>query len=154
MLRDLASLRTVADYQFGAGAGAALFPPAEDLSVTRSKSGRPRQVAGDDGARLVSVGTDGRFTLGLAGGHRLLAALDPPRGRVVVGDESEPFIRDGKNAFAKFVVDAGPEIRARDEVAVVHENGDLLGVGRAELDADAMADFDTGMAVRIREGAE
>jgi len=154
MPRDLASLRTVADYQFGTGAGAALFPPEEDLAVTRSKSGRPRQVAGADGDRLISLGTDGRFTLGTAGGRRLLAALDPPRGRVVVGDESAPFVRDGKNAFAKFVVEADPEIRARDEVAVVHEDGHLLGVGRAELDAAAMADFDTGMAVRVREGAE
>ncbi|MFB6121364.1 MAG: PUA domain-containing protein [Halobacteriaceae archaeon] len=153
MPRDLASLRTVADYQFGAGAGAALFPPDDDLSVTRSKSGRPRQVAAD-GERLVSVGMDGRFTLGLAGGRRLLSALGAPQGRVVVGDESEPFVREAKNVFAKFVVEAAPDLRARDEVAVVHEDGDLLGVGRAELDAGAMADFDTGMAVRVREGAE
>jgi uncharacterized protein with predicted RNA binding PUA domain len=28
----------------------------------------------------------------------------------------------------------------------------LLAVGRAELSADAMADFDTGMAVKVRAG--
>jgi uncharacterized protein with predicted RNA binding PUA domain len=151
--RDLESLRTVADYQFGAGAGAALFPRDADLSVSRSKSGRPRQVADGEG-RLVSVGTDGRVTLGLAGGRRLLAALDAPAARVVVGDESAPFVREGKNVFAKFVSAVDPDVRARDEVAVVHEDGPLLGVGRAELDAASMADFDTGMAVRVREGAE
>jgi Prefoldin, molecular chaperone implicated in de novo protein folding, alpha subunit len=107
-----------------------------------------------DGQRLVSYGVDGRFTLGLAGGRRLVAAFDHPRCRVVVGDDSEPFVRDGKNAFAKFVREADPEIRPGDEVAVVHERGDLLAVGRAELSADAMADFDSGMAVKVREGSD
>ncbi|MFC4549963.1 MULTISPECIES: PUA domain-containing protein [Halorussus] len=149
---DLPALRTTADYQFGAGVGAALFPEGEPVEIKRSSSGRPQQVVAEEG-RLVTYATDGRFTLGLAGGRRIVAALDAPAGRVVVGDESEPFVRDGKNVFAKFVAAAGPEIRPGDEVAVVHEDGRLLGVGRAELSADAMADFDTGMAVMVREGA-
>jgi len=151
---DLRALRVVAAYQFGAGAGEALFPLGEDLSVSRSRSGRPRQVTAEGEGRVVSLGTDGRFTLGLAGGRRLVGALDAPACRVVVGDESEPHLRDGRNAFAKFVARVDGDVRARDEVAVVHENGDLLAVGRAELDADAMLDFDTGVAVMVREGAD
>ncbi|SDM15088.1 conserved protein with predicted RNA binding PUA domain [Halogranum gelatinilyticum] len=150
---DLADLRTVADYQFGAGAGDGLFPADEQLRVSRSTSGRPRQIhAGDD--RVVSYGTDGRFTLGIEGGARLVAARDGLANRVVVDDESEPFVRDGKNVFAKFVCDVDEEIRPGDEVAVVHERGDLLAVGRAELSADAILDFDSGMAVKVREGAD
>ncbi|PSP55828.1 pseudouridine synthase [Halobacteriales archaeon QS_1_67_19] len=149
---DLPRLRTVADYQFGAGVGAALFPEGESLEIKRSSSGRPQQVIADAG-RLVTYGTDGRFTLGLAGGRRIAEALPPPAGRVVIGDESEPYVRDGRNAFAKFVSTVGPDVRPGDEVAVVHEDGPLLGVGRAELSADAMADFETGMAVMVREGA-
>ena len=151
--RGIESLRTVANYQFGAGAGEVLFPPDEAIEIRRSSSGRPRQLLAD-GERLVSYGVDGRFTLGLAGGRRLVAAFDHPRCRVVVGDDSEPFVRDGKNSFAKFVREADPEIRPGDEVAVVHERGDLLAVGRAELSADAMADFDSGMAVKVREGSD
>jgi uncharacterized protein with predicted RNA binding PUA domain len=150
---DLPRLRTVADYQFGAGVGAALFPDDERLEIKRSSSGRPQQVIAEEG-RLVTYGTDGRFTLGLAGGRRVADALNAPAGRVAVGDESEPFVREGKNVFAKFVSAVGPEVRPGDEVAVVHEDGHLLGVGRAELSADAMADFDTGMAVMVREGAD
>jgi uncharacterized protein with predicted RNA binding PUA domain len=154
MTRDeLPRLRTVADYQFGAGAGRALFPPDETPTVTRSTSGRPRQVRADAG-RLVSYGTDGRFTLGLEGGRRLIDALPDPRVRVVVGSESEPFVRDGKNVFAKFVRAVDDDVRPSDEVAVVHADGDLLAVGRAELAADAMRDFETGMAVKVRAGAE
>jgi uncharacterized protein with predicted RNA binding PUA domain len=149
---EVARLRTVADYQFGAGAGAALFPHDDTLDVSHSTGGRPRQVRADAG-RIVSYGTDGRFTLGLEGGRRLVGALPAPAARVVVGSESEPFVRDGKNVFAKFVRDVDGDVRPHDEVAVVHEDGDLLAVGRAELAADAMADFETGMAVKVRAGA-
>ena len=72
---------------------------------------------------------------------------------VVVGSESEPFVRDGKNVFAKFVQDVDDDVRPTDEVAVVHEDGGVLAVGRAELAADAMHDFETGMAVKVRAGA-
>jgi uncharacterized protein with predicted RNA binding PUA domain len=149
--RDLRQLRTVADYQFGEGAGSALFPADEALRIERTSSGRPSQVHADAG-RLVTYAVDGRCTLGLEGGRRLTAALDAPAYRVVVGDESEPFVRDGKNAFAKFVREVDPAVRPGDEVAVVDEGGALLAVGRAELSADAMADFGTGMAVKVREG--
>ncbi len=149
---DVPQLRTIADYQFGAGAGTALFPEAGTFEIHRSSSGRPRQVVAD-GGRLVTLGTDGRFTLGLAGGRRLADSLPFPAYRVVVGDESEPFVRDGKNVFNKFVQSADPDIRAGDEIVVEHERGEVIAVGRAEVDAGSMLDFDSGMAVLVREGA-
>lgn len=148
----MAQLRTIADYQFGARAGEALFPADVDLEVHRSASGRPRQVL-RDGGRLVTLGTDGRFTLGLEGGRQLATSLDPAAYRVVVGDESEPFVRDGKNVFAKFVQAVDEAVRAGDEVLVEHRDGALIAVGRAELDALSMVDFETGMAVKVRESA-
>ena len=147
---DLPRLRTVADYQFGADVGAALFPDDADIGIKRSSSGRPQQVIADDG-RLVTYGTDGRFTIGLAGGRRIAAALPAPAGRVVAGDESEPFVRDGRNAFAKFVQRADGRIRPRDEVLVEHVDGSLLAVGRAELSGEGMVDFESGMAVHVRD---
>lgn len=146
-------LRTVADFQFGAGAGQSLFPPDESRSIDRSRSGRPRQVKVDS-ERLVSYTTTGRFTLGIAGGRRLLRALEYPAYRVVVGDESEPYVSTGRNAFAKFVQDVDPSIRRGDEVLVVTASDRLLAVGRAELSAQAMEDFDSGMAVMVREGID
>jgi uncharacterized protein with predicted RNA binding PUA domain len=148
---SIGTLRTIGDYQFGATAGSALFPPDEDLQIERSRSGRPRQVIAD-GGRIVTYTTAGRFTLGTEGGRRLKPALVPPAYRVVVGDESEPFVRDGKNAFAKFVLEVDSEVRRGDEVMVVDGDDRLLGVGRAELGAEAMLDFETGMAVKVREG--
>jgi uncharacterized protein with predicted RNA binding PUA domain len=105
-----------------------------------------------DPRRIVSLGRDGRLTLGLAGGARLLDAFESPRCRVVLGEESVPFVQEGKNAFAKFVTAADPDLRPGDEAAVTYD-GELLGVGRVELPAAGMADFDRGMAVKIRNGA-
>jgi len=147
------TLRRVADYQFGAGAGRALFPPDGSLSVSHTSSGRPRQVKSGE-ERLATYGTDGRFTLGVAGGRRLAGAFDRPRLRVVVGSESEPYVREGRNAFAKFVQEADPGIRPGDEVMVEHVEGDLLAVGRARLSGAGMSDFETGVAVAVRHGAE
>ena len=153
MTRSLPALRTAADYQFGPGAGAALFPDAESVEVFTSTGGRPRQVKAD-GERLVTYATDGRFTLGLAGGRRLGSALEPPTGRVTVGAESDPHVRDGRNAFARFVRSVDPAVRPGDEVLVVDPEDELLAVGRAELSANGMADFETGVAVSVRDGAE
>jgi uncharacterized protein with predicted RNA binding PUA domain len=150
---EFRGLRRGADYQFGRGAGAALFPSVDRIDITHTSSGRPRQVHADDG-RIATYATDGRFVLGLAGGRRLLVAFDAPAHRVVVGDESEPFVREGRNAFAKFVQQADPDIRPGDEALVVHEDGDLLAVGRAELPGGGMADFETGMAVKVRQGTD
>ena len=150
---DRQVLRRVADYQFGRGAGPALFSAGDELAVTHTSSGRPRQVHGDAG-RLVTYGTDGRLRLGLAGGQRLRDALPFPAYRVVVGDESEPYVREGRNAMAKFVRERDPGIRPLDEVFVEHADGDLLAVGRAELPGEGMRSFETGVAVRVREGAE
>lgn len=151
---ERAVLRTIADYQWGGGAGNALFSANASVRITRSSSGKPRQIHAPDG-RLVTLGRDGRFTLGFAGGYRLADALSEPAYRVPVGDESEPFVRAGENAFAKFVSGADETIRPGDEVLVVHrQTGTVLAVGRAELSAAAMADFDRGVAVSIREGRD
>lgn len=149
---DMGPLRTVADYQFGAGAGATLFPEGTDLSLTRTGSGRPRQVYGSD-SRLATYGTDGRLRLGLAGGRRLHEGFSEGEYRVVVGEESVPYVTEGRNAFAKFVQRADSAIRPRDEVLVIHD-GTLLAVGRAELAGRGMLAFGTGMAVDIRDSRQ
>lgn len=148
---DLCILRRVANYQFGEGAGQALFPDGDDAEVTHTRSGRPRQVRAT-GGRIVTYGVDGRLRLGSLGGRRLQRGLDSPAYRIAVGDESEPYVRAGRNAFAKFVVAADHAIRPLDEVLVEHEDGRLLAVGRAELSGRGMLEFETGMAVSVRDG--
>ncbi len=151
-MTEMGRLRTVADCQFGAGAGDILFPEGSELSLTRTGSGRPRQVYGPD-SRLATYGTDGRLRLGLAGGRRLHEERSGGEYSVVVGEESVPYVTDGRNVFAKFVQSADSTIRPRDEVLVVHDE-EILAVGRAELAGRGMLAFGTGMAVDIRDSRQ
>jgi uncharacterized protein with predicted RNA binding PUA domain len=149
---DITALRAVAEYQFGSGAGGALLPGDEAVSMTRTSSGRPRQIR-VAGERVGTYETDGRFRLSMHGGRRLQAA-EGVGYTVVVGSESRPYVREGRNAFAKFVTGADEVIRPRDDVLVEHTDGELLAVGRAELSGRGMLAFETGMAVKVRDSPE
>jgi uncharacterized protein with predicted RNA binding PUA domain len=144
---DLSKVRTVADYQFGRGAGEAVFP--DDAEFRKTRTGRVSQVL-HGGERLATLKTDGRLTLSDEGGRRLHGAFDAPKARVEFGDESVPYLRDGRNGFAKFVERVDDEIRARDEVLVTGPDDEFVTTGRAELCAEEMRDFGTGVAVLVR----
>lgn len=151
-LQDSARTRVqvIADFQFGKGAGQALFP--EGCEVILSRTGRVRQIS-LGGKRLATVrAQDGRFTLGIDGALRLLSALPPPAYRVVVTEEVSEFIMQGKNTFAKHVIAADPAIRAGDEVMVVNSKDDLLATGSAVLSGGEMLLFNYGVAVKVRQG--
>ncbi|XGI83915.1 PUA domain-containing protein [Halorutilales archaeon Cl-col2-1] len=146
-MANLETAKTIADYQFGRKAGDVLF--SEDSEFTTSKSGRIRQVK-EDGERIATLKNDGKFTLSFEGAQRLHEAFEPPKLRVRFGDESIPYLEDGRNGFAKFVTDVDDEIRARDEVLVTGPDDELVTTGRAELSAVEMRDFDSGVAVLVR----
>ena len=77
--------------------------------------------------------------------------VNHPELRVVVMKEVGKFIAEGKNVFAKHVVDVDPEIRANDEVLVVDEDDNLLATGKAVLCAKEMLEFKKGVAVSVRQ---
>ena len=146
----LQRIRVIADFQFGAGAGVAVFP--DECTFQFSTTGRIRQVRlGKE--RLATVrAQDGRLTLGVAGAARLAAVLAPPAYRVAVQEDVAAFIADGKNAMAKHVVAADDGIRAGDEVLVVTGDDVLLATGAALLSGREMLAFNYGVAVKVRQG--
>ncbi|MDY6965387.1 MAG: PUA domain-containing protein [Halobacteriota archaeon] len=150
MNRYLKRVRTIADYQFGKGAGNALF--SDETEFTFSTTGRVRQIL--QGERRIATlrAKDGLFTLSIEGARRLHTYFGYPRMRVVLQEDASSFAREGKNAFARHVVDVDPEIRAYEEVIVVDKNDELLATGRANLCADEMVSFDRGVAVDVRVG--
>jgi len=151
MNRDLARLRAVADYQFGRGAGAALFP--DDTRVEYSKNtGKPRHLWA--GGELVANyrPNDALFTVTIAGAKRLVAALEEFKYSVRVMDDVVEFVEQGKNVFAKHVMDAGQSIRPGDEVVVVDGGGEVVAVGKSKMNRVDMLSFKTGTAVRVRRG--
>ena len=147
---DLRRVRAIADYQFGPGAGEALFPDRAEI-IRSKRTGRVKHVC-LDGSLLATIrAEDGLLSLTIAGAKRLSAFLGD-RYKVVVSEEAVPFVAKGRSAFAKHVVKADPKIKSGDEVLVVAPDGSLLAVGRAVLSGWEMMAFKRGVAVKIRAG--
>ncbi|MBE8539512.1 PUA domain-containing protein [Geoglobus acetivorans] len=149
--RYLKTVRVLADYQFGRGAGKALFPESCQFIVSR-KTGKIRQIM-DDGRRIATIKPEsGWLSISIEGARRLKDLLPYPQLRVVVDSRVAEFIAEGKNVFAKHVVDVDSTIRANDEVIVVDESDNLLATGKAVLSAFEMLEFQRGVAVDVRQG--
>jgi uncharacterized protein with predicted RNA binding PUA domain len=149
MNAHLKRVRTIANYQFGKGAGDILFP--DNVEFQMSTTGKVRQILLDNNRLATVRAHDGMLTLGMAGAKKLHELIGFPGHRVVVNSDSAPFVAKGKNAFAKHVVAVDPEIRAGEEVLVVDENDNLLATGKTMLCAIEMLAFKKGMAVEIRQ---
>jgi uncharacterized protein with predicted RNA binding PUA domain len=148
---DLKRIRGIADYQFGPDSGEALFP--EDITVERSKrTGKIRFVKIDERLLAALRPTNGMFTLSIYGAERLISGSCTLGYIVTVLDDVADVIAEGKNVFAKHVVDAGEKIRPGDEVIIVDSEKKVLAVGRALLRREEMLAFGVGVAVRTRRG--
>ena len=148
---DLRKIKAIADYQFGVGAGEALFKG--NIKIEKSKkTGKIRHIY-DKGVIVANMrASDSFLVLSKEGAKRLHNSMPYPENRVVVNEDSVPFARDGKSVFAKFVVDCDENIRSNDEVLIVSEDDELLAYGKALLCAHEMGDFNTGQAVKTRKG--
>lgn len=148
----LQKARIIADFQFGRGAGAILFPDTVEFVLSRTN--RISQIKEHE-ARIATLRSiDGLFTLGLEGAQRLHRFFPYPRLRVVMQEQVSAFIRRGGTAFCKHVHDADPAIRAYDEVLVVDEQDHLLAMGKAMLSGEELRIFKHGVAVKVRYGIE
>ena len=141
----------IADYQFGSGAGEGLFN--EEVKIVKSRKTRKiRHVY--DGDELIATlrASDGVFVLAKEGARRLHRYLPYPKNRVVVNEDAEPFAREGKSIFAKFVINCDIDIHAKEEVLIVNEQDQLLAFGKSILNGKEILDFNTGQAVKTRKG--
>ena len=148
---DVKKVKAIADYQFGWGAGEALFKG--NIKIEKSKkTGKIRHIY--DGKTLIvnMRASDSYLVLSKEGARRLHKACPHPLNRVVVNKDSEPFALDGKSVFSKFVVECDENIRARDEVLIVNEEDKLLAYGKSLLSAVEINNFQTGQAIKTRKG--
>lgn len=148
---DFLQVFRTADWQFGRGAGTALTDG--ELRCDRSKKTGKMRTVHLNGEHILSLrANDALWTLKPAGARILHAALPAPANRVVVAADSVPFNREGKSVFNQFVVSCDEALRPEDECLVVDESDALIALGQVKLVAEEMADWDSGMAVKVRDG--
>lgn len=150
---DRQKIEYIADYQFGHGVGKALFKG--DINIIKSKkTSRIRHIYHCEKLIATIRARDGAIVLAMEGAIRLHKYLKYPKNRVVVSKEAEPFAREGKSIFAKFVINCDMSIRANEEVLIVNENDDLLAFGKSILNGNEIMDFLVGQAVKTRKGGK
>ena len=149
---DVLRAKAIANYQFGIDVADAMFRGKIEIVKSR-KTGKIRNVI-SDGEHILSLRAgDGLYTLRPEGAQRILEKIPSPRMRVIVNDDSVPFVSEGRNAFAQFVLGADDEIRPMEEVIVVDKNDRLLATGRALLIKSEMKSLKKGIAVKVRTGS-
>jgi len=147
----LSRIRSIADYQFGKGVGAKLFPENVDIIYSKA-TGRIRYLY-LDGERLATLRpTDGLLSLSLTAA-RLVAENRDFTNIVTVQNEVSEIIADGGDVFAVHVITVNAEVHAKDEVIILDEDHHVLAVGRALLSAVEMQAFKRGVAVKVRRGS-
>jgi predicted RNA-binding protein (TIGR00451 family) len=150
MNRELRRIRGIANYQFGPGSGVALFPDNVSIDYSRN-TGKIRLVRIGDLIVASLRPTDGLFTLTIFGAESLISSMHKDY-TVIVKDEVSEFVSQGKNVFAKHVLEAGEKIRPGDEVIVLDQKNRVIAVGRALLIREEMLSFKVGVAVKTRRG--
>ena len=149
---DVLRAKAIANYQFGIDVADSMFRGNIEIIKSR-KTGKIRNVI-SDGEHILSLRAgDGLYTLRPEGAQRILEKIPSPRMRVIVNDDSIPFVSEGRNAFAQFVLDADDEIRPMEEVIVVDKNDNFLATGRALLIKSEMKSLKKGIAVKVRTGS-
>jgi len=139
--REHNTVRAICDYQFGAGAGDALF---SDITV---ESRIPKLRVNEGGEQVATmVPQYGVLALTLAGGRRWVESEVPTN---VV--EIDGFVPRG-SVLAPGIVGVTGEIRVGDEV-VIH-GPKAFGVGRAAMSGPEMETSSRGIAVEVRHVEE
>ena len=141
--RESATVRAIADFQFGDGAGDAVFGP----DITTEGIYPKLRVRDGDGEHLATmVPQYGTLSMTPAGGRAWIDS-DVPTKRV----EIDGFVPSG-SVLAPGVIDADESIRPGDEV--VFEGPKAFGVGRAASHGRAMVENSRGVAVDVRHCEE
>ena len=138
--REHNTVRALADYQFGAGAGDALF------GEITTEGRYPKLRVSEDDHLATMVPQYGVLALTLAGGRRWVESEVETRTVEIDG-----FVPHG-SVLAPGIVDASDAIRVGDEVVV--SGPKAFAVGRAEMNGPEMAESTRGIAVEVRHVEE
>ena len=153
MENNLAKVRSIADYQFGKGVGAQLFPDNIEIQYS-PRTGRIRYI-NLNGERLATLRpTDGVLSLSLKAAQFMAKNTPFAKCFVTVKNEVSKFIAAGGDVFAVHVVKVDAEVGAKDEVIALDEEGKVLAVGRTVLSSEEIKAFKTGVAVKVRHGTQ
>ena len=150
---DLARIRGVFNYQFESENGQKMFP--NDVKIEYSQNtGRIKHIYLNGSLLATLRPTNGVFALTIKGAERLMSLKGHSRFCVRIHNDVEPFVRQGRNVFAKHIITADIKIRPGEEVVVLNNKNAVVAIGKAVLSGEEMLAFQRGVAVKVRRGIE
>ncbi|MFW9818221.1 MAG: PUA domain-containing protein [Candidatus Thorarchaeota archaeon] len=153
LLLGFRQIQGISDYQFGKEITNILFDNIGQISFERSsKTNKIKYVFYQNHLLLILRPTNGFFTLSLFSAKKIIKETLVPKLRVIVLNEISEFIKKGRNVFCKHVVDIDGALRPLDEVIVVNQDDELLGIGKLKVPVSYIKDFSVGIAVNVRKG--
>ena len=152
-LLAMRKLKAISDYQFSPLITDILFKIEDNISIERSKNTHKiRYIYYNDKLLLTLRPNNGLFTLSLFSAQKILENTKSPTLSAVVLTEISDFIKKGRNVFCKHVIDIDNNLRPNDEIFVINEDKELLGIGRLKIPIPYIKSFKRGIAVNIRKG--
>jgi len=153
ILLGLRQIKSISDYQFGKEITDILFDDIEQIHFERSpNTNKVRYIYYKSNLLLILRPTNGFFTLTLFSAKKLISKISAPKLRVMVLNDISEFIKKGRNVFCKHVVNIDEDLRPLDEVIVVNQDDELLGIGKLKVPVSYVKSFSIGIAVNIRKG--
>ncbi|MFX1366796.1 MAG: PUA domain-containing protein [Promethearchaeota archaeon] len=153
ILIGLRQIKAISDYQFGTKITDILFYDIDHIKLIRSpNTNKIRYVYYNNNLLLTLRPTNGFFTLTLYSAKKIIANTSPPKLRAIVLDEISEYIKEGRNVFCKHIIEIDDNLRPFDEVIVVNQKDELLGIGKLKIPVSYAKAFSRGIAVGIRKG--
>ncbi len=143
----LVKLRHTIDALFGSGVSKKL--PKDVRIVFSKKTGRIKNVFSGDNL-LCTLRIDGGLAVTPYFAQILLKSRRFRQSCVEVTADSKPFIEQGYSVFAKHVTWCGKNVKILADTPVLYKDT-VIAVGRASLSAEQIADFERGVAVKVRD---
>ncbi|NLE03547.1 MAG: pseudouridine synthase [Crenarchaeota archaeon] len=153
MESDLRRIQSIADYQFGKGAGQVLFPKDVEIQYSNA-TGRIRYINLNNNRIATLRPTDGLLSLSIDAAKILKQHLPLSHCFITARSDIAKFVADGGDLFAAHVVKVDKDVCPKDEVIVLDEEDQVIAVGRAFLSSSEIEAFKTGIAVKVRHGSK
>lgn len=131
------------------GSGVSRYLP-KDIDITFSrKNGRIKTVF-HNGKLLCTLRIDGGLAISPYFAQILLKSKKFKENCLEINSDAAPFVTEGRSVFCKHVVWCGKNIEIGADTPVLFKNK-VIAVGKAVLSSKMIIDFNTGMAIKVRD---
>jgi uncharacterized protein with predicted RNA binding PUA domain len=95
---------------------------------------------------------DGGLAISIFGAKMMVKYAQFRENCVIPKEEAIPFVSEGRSLFCKHVKWCGKNVKNGSDVVVIDNINEVLAVGKAICGNNMMEKYDSGVAVKIREG--